>query len=119
MYAILVELAASGGLDVADKATPAGNKPSSTAAPPSSGTAAAAAPAGPELSAGVGSQAREDLVGIDELLPPDFQRHCAAVAVWGPNILTITQLATAGVDTLLAPDMLGPAQQLLSWQASK
>jgi hypothetical protein len=49
------------------------------------------------------------------MLPPQFQRHCAAVAVWGPNMMTMMELITSTVAALQAPGMRGSAGKLLSW----
>jgi hypothetical protein len=53
------------------------------------------------------------------MLPPDFQRHCAAVTAWGPNVLTLTELLQTAVATLHTPGMLGAADKLLSWEPGK
>jgi hypothetical protein len=59
------------------------------------------------------------VVRVDELMPPGFQRHCAAVAAWGPNVATMTDLARTAVATLHAPEMLGSGDKLLSWEPGK
>jgi hypothetical protein len=53
------------------------------------------------------------------MLPPDFQRHCAAVAAWGPNAAVMTELLPVAVSTLYTPGMLGSADKLLSWAAGE
>jgi hypothetical protein len=89
-----------------------------TATPPPTGASAGTAPAA--VGGLDGSQQPHDcVVRVSEMLPPDFHRHCAAVAAWGPNIVTLTELVQAAVATLHAPVMLGAADKLLSWEAGK
>jgi GH24 family phage-related lysozyme (muramidase) len=82
-------------------------------------TAAAAAAGATAMAGGCSHLPSDCVVRVDEMLPPEFQRHCAAVASWGPNVGTITELVQTAVQTLHARDMLGSADKLLSWQAGK
>jgi hypothetical protein len=54
-----------------------------------------------------------------QLLPPDFQRHCAAVASWGYNLGAITSLIPRALITLQSPGMLGRAPVLISKDAGE
>jgi hypothetical protein len=59
------------------------------------------------------------VVSSEELLPPDFQRYCAAVATWGPNLGCISMMVTISLQAMHRPDMLGSASHLLSWDTGE
>jgi hypothetical protein len=52
-------------------------------------------------------------------LPPDFARHCVAVAVWGSHLGSIWDLALCGMAQLLMSSVRGRAPQLASWLPGK
>jgi hypothetical protein len=54
-----------------------------------------------------------------EVVPPEYERYCAAVSVWGPNISSIMDMVTLVLPVLYAPDMLGTASHLFSWQTGE
>jgi hypothetical protein len=88
------------------------------ATPPPS--AAAAAAVGSNCPAEGGGNPRfgmhDDEALPSDLVPPDFQRHCAAVAMWGGTSEHLMALAYAALSAMHAPGILGQAPVLTSWQ---
>jgi hypothetical protein len=87
---------------------------------PAASSRSAATPTTPVVSKTNASRERAsggkgDVVSSEDLLPPDFQRHCAAVASWGPNLSCIMALATLSLRMMHRPCMLGNASHMLSW----
>jgi hypothetical protein len=128
MYRMLTQIASAPETDGAESINQSTASTSAGAAATSLHTATSTPPAtvasaGTALAAAGGlegsQQPHDCVVRVTEMLPPDFQRHCAAVGAWGPNVVTLTELVQAAVATLHAPGMLGAADKLLSWEAGK
>jgi hypothetical protein len=76
-------------------------------------TAVAAGTSGSRL------QGSSDVLRKVEVVAEDFYRHCAAVALWGPNLGALNELIKIGLMLTYMPIMLGDAESLMSWQTSE
>jgi hypothetical protein len=68
------------------------------------------------LSAPVTEQHALPILSVAQpILPADFDRFCAAILSWAPNLASLNNLVFSHVMMLATPEMVGDAGMLLPW----